>query len=74
MTVSRAAGKDLKQVIADLTPILRGWGTYFRTGNAGREFNRMDSYVYGRLTRWLCRRGGQRARRSTDWVSQIGTV
>ncbi len=70
MTTPRAAGKDLKQMIEDLTPIVRGWGNYFRTGNADREFNRMDSFVYLRLTRWLYRRGGQRARRSTDWTSQ----
>ena len=70
LTTPRAAGKDLKQMIEDLTPIVRGWGNYFRTGNADREFNRMDSFVYLRLTRWLYRRGGQRARRSTDWTSQ----
>ena len=70
MTTPRAAGKDLKQMIEDLTPIVRGWGNYFRTGNADREFNRMDSFVYLRLTRWLYRRGGQRAQRSTHWTSQ----
>jgi len=70
LTRPRAAGKDLKQMIEDLTPVVRGWGNYFRTGNADREFNRMDSFVYLRLTRWLYRRGGQRAQRSTDWTSQ----
>jgi group II intron reverse transcriptase/maturase len=70
MTDARAAGKDLKQMIEELTPILRGWGNYFRTGNANREFNRMDTFVYRRLTRWLYRRGGQRARRSVQWTSQ----
>jgi RNA-directed DNA polymerase len=69
-TDARAAGHDLKQLIEDLTPLLRGWGNYFRTGNAEREFNHMDSFVYRRLTRWLYRRGGQRARRSVRWTSQ----
>jgi group II intron reverse transcriptase/maturase len=69
LTDARAAGKDLKQVIEDLTPILRGWGNYFRTGNADREFNQLDGFVYQRLTRWLYRRGGQRAQRRTVWSS-----
>jgi group II intron reverse transcriptase/maturase len=67
----RAGGKDLKQVIGELNPVLRGWGNYFRTGNADREFNKMDGFVYRRLTRWLCRRGGQRPGRSVKWTSQM---
>jgi RNA-directed DNA polymerase len=42
-------GRDLRTVIADLNPILRGWGAYFRTGNAARSFNQIDTYVYERL-------------------------
>jgi RNA-directed DNA polymerase len=71
ITSKRAAGKDLKQVIGELTRVLRGWGNYFRTGNADREFNKMDGFVYRRLTRWLYRRGGQRAGRSVKWTSQM---
>jgi RNA-directed DNA polymerase len=40
---------DSREVIADLNPILRGWGNYFRTGNAARCFNQLDSYVWRRL-------------------------
>jgi ribosomal protein L30/L7E len=40
---------DLRVVIKDLNPILRGWGAYFATGNAARSFNQIDSYVYERL-------------------------
>jgi hypothetical protein len=25
--------------------VLRGWGNYFRTGNAGREFHKMDNFA-----------------------------
>jgi hypothetical protein len=49
----------VKQIIAELNPVLRGWGNYFRTGNADREFNRMDSFVWQCLRRWRFRRGGQ---------------
>ena len=31
------AGQDIREVIADLNPILRGWGNYFRTGNAAQQ-------------------------------------
>ena len=40
--------------------MLRGWGNYFRTGNADREFNKMDNFVFRSLRRWQYRRGGQR--------------
>ena len=60
LTSKRQSGKDVKQIIAELTPVLRGWGNYFRTGNADREFNKMDSFVVKSLRRWQFRRGGQR--------------
>jgi RNA-directed DNA polymerase len=62
LTSARQSGKDVKQVIAELTPVIRGWGNYFRTGTADREFHKMDYYVLQRLRRWQYRRGGQRAR------------
>ncbi|MCC7042607.1 MAG: group II intron reverse transcriptase/maturase [Acidobacteria bacterium] len=40
---------DLRSVIADLNPVLRGWGQYFRTGNAATHFIDMDTYVERRL-------------------------
>jgi len=63
LTDARTAGtSDVKQVIATLNPILRGWGNYFRTGNPDRQFNAIDTYVRERLNRWQHRRGGQRSR------------
>src|SRR5215469_9917498 len=67
LTDSRQNGKDVKQIIAELNPVLRGWGNYFRTGNADREFNRLDTFVYRRLHRWQIRRGGQRATKRKAW-------
>ena len=49
LTDSRHSGKDVKQIIAKLNPVLRGWGNYFRSGNAERKFNQLDSYVWSRL-------------------------
>jgi RNA-directed DNA polymerase len=45
ITHKRASEEDLKQIIAKLNPVLRGWGNYFRTGTCRQEF-RMDNYVY----------------------------
>jgi group II intron reverse transcriptase/maturase len=41
--------QDLRDVIADLNPVLRGWGNYFCTGNAARQFISIDGYVERRL-------------------------
>jgi group II intron reverse transcriptase/maturase len=50
---------DLRDVIADLNPVLRGWGGYFRTGNAAKRFNQLDSYVYRRLRTLRVNRKGR---------------
>jgi group II intron reverse transcriptase/maturase len=68
LTDRRQSGKDVKQIIAELNPVLRGWGHYFRTGNADREFNKLDGYVYRRMRGWQLRRGGQRATRQKAWT------
>jgi hypothetical protein len=50
------AGTDIREVIADLNPLLRGWGNYFRTGNAAVKFRQVDSYVEWRLMRLLIKK------------------
>ena len=70
LTDSRHSGKDVKQIIATLNLVLRGWGNYFRTGNAERKFNQLDSYVYHRLVQWMGRRGGQRRQRMEKWTHE----
>ncbi|MGH7149397.1 MAG: group II intron reverse transcriptase/maturase, partial [Planctomycetota bacterium] len=57
---SRSGAKDVKAVIATLNPVLRGWGNYFKTGNATLKFTQLDRYVRDRVARWMWRRGGQR--------------
>jgi hypothetical protein len=54
-----AGMSDIRVVIGKLNPVLRGWGAYFRTGNASGKFNTIDSYVRERLLRLLKYRGGQ---------------
>ena len=54
--------RNVEELIEKLNPVLRGWGNYFRTGNADKEFIKVDDYVYGGVLRWQWRRGGQRTR------------
>jgi RNA-directed DNA polymerase len=46
-------------VIAAINPILRGWGNYFRTGNAARKFLQIDRYVVDRLCGLMSKRYGR---------------
>jgi group II intron reverse transcriptase/maturase len=69
ITSKRHSGNDVKRIIAELTPVLRGWGNYFRTGNANREFNKMDHFVWQSLRRWHYRCGGQRATKRPSFTS-----
>jgi RNA-directed DNA polymerase len=52
-------GADIREVIADLNPLLRGWGNYFRTGNAARKFRQADRYVEWRLKCLLVKKRGR---------------
>src|SRR5262249_32975003 len=54
--------KDGRAVIARLNPVLRGWGNYFRSGNANDCFNSLDTYLQERLRRFMCRRYGRKLR------------
>jgi group II intron reverse transcriptase/maturase len=69
---SRNGVKDVRVIIGDLNPVLRGWGNYFCTGNAARKFNQLDSYVYQRLRCFMVRRHARnlRAGRAEAWTRQ----
>ena len=62
---------DLRAVAAQLNPVLRGWGVYFRTGNAAAKFNQLDSYVWQRLRALRVKRAGSklRAGQAERWTS-----
>jgi RNA-directed DNA polymerase len=53
------AGADIRDVIADINPILRGWGNYFRTGNAAIKFQQIDRYVVRRLRGLMVKKRGR---------------
>jgi RNA-directed DNA polymerase len=49
-------------MIADLNPLLRGWGSCFRTGNAAVKFRQAGDYVVLRLRRLMIKRRGRNLR------------
>ena len=53
---------DLRAIIAEINPVLRGWGQYFRTGNAAVKFVQIDQYVVDRLRRLRGQRAGRQLR------------
>lgn len=64
------AGTDIRVVIDELNPILRGWGNYFRTGNAAKKFVQIDDYVVGRLRGLMVKKRGRNLRPGQwlDWT------
>ena len=77
-TPHSAIHRDLRETIARLNPVLRGWGAYFRTGNAAIKFGQVDDYVARRLKRLLLKRHsrhmrpGQAARWTLDFFHALG--
>ena len=65
-------GFDIRDVITELNPILRGWGTYFRTGNAAKKFRQIDRYVVRRLFRLMVKKRGRnlRAGQVDQWTEE----
>ena len=63
---------DLRIVIDELNPIVRGWGQYFRTGNASKQFVQIDRYVVDRLRTLRIKRKGRNLRPGevTRWTRE----
>ncbi|HLI56884.1 MAG TPA: group II intron reverse transcriptase/maturase [Actinomycetota bacterium] len=70
LTGRNRVGMELEDVIDDLNLFLRGWGGYFRTGNAATKFVQMDRYVTWRLKRLLIKKRGRnlRAGQADRWT------
>lgn len=71
-------GWPIEVVIDQINPILRGWGNYFRTGNANTKFNQVDDYVVRRLRRLLIKKRGRNLHAGVadqwteDWFNDHG--
>lgn len=75
---SRVGVKDIRTLFEYLNPILRGWGNYFRTGNAAIKFGQMDDYVARRLRTLMIKKRGRNLRPgqvrewTPEWFHQMG--
>jgi RNA-directed DNA polymerase len=75
---NRVGVRDIRTVIEELNPMLRGWGNYFRTGNAADKFLQVDRYVAWRLRRLMVKkrgrnlRAGQTQQWTRDWFESLG--
>jgi RNA-directed DNA polymerase len=75
---NRTGVGDIRVVIDELSPILRGWGNYFRTGNAADKFIEIDRYATWRLHRLMVKRkgrnlkAGQADRWTRTWFHGLG--
>jgi RNA-directed DNA polymerase len=78
LTDRRWVGSELRDVIGVLNLFLRGWGNYFRTGNATKKFCQLDRHVAWRLKRLLIKkrgrnlRAGQAGRWTPAWFHDQG--
>lgn len=58
----RGLNRTLKEVIAELNPVLRGWGNYFAVGNSSQKLSQIDDYVRERLYLFLSKKYGKSGR------------
>jgi group II intron reverse transcriptase/maturase len=78
LTPRAVCHRNVRDIIAQLNLVLRGWGAYFRTGNAAIKFGLVDDYVNWRLKRLLLKRhgrhlrAGQAARWTPDFFHALG--
>lgn len=78
LTGRSRVGIELEDLIKALNLFLRGWGNYFRTGNAAQRFRQLDRHVAWRLKRLLIKkrgrnlRAGQAGRWTEAWLHDQG--
>jgi RNA-directed DNA polymerase len=64
-------------VVAELNPVLRGWGNCFKWGNSSKKFAQIDSYVHERLALFDSKKRQKSGRgwgtvRTYAWVTGLG--
>ncbi|MGB8383954.1 MAG: group II intron reverse transcriptase/maturase [Dermatophilaceae bacterium] len=71
LTGRSRVGIELRVLIEQLNLFLRGWGNYFRTGNAAHKFTQLDRHVAWRLKRLLIKKRGRnlRAGQADRWTA-----
>jgi RNA-directed DNA polymerase len=76
-TTRSFVSRDLRHVVEDLNPVLRGWANYFRSGVSSRQFGLVDAYVHLRLSKLASAKYGLRdwnrgSRFGYAWITSLG--
>lgn len=74
---ARHRGKNLKQVLAELAPVIRGWGDYHRRYNNKTRFEALDQWIRMRLRCFLEKKKAvkhQNRRIPSQWLEAQGHV
>lgn len=74
---ARQRGKNLKQVLAEMVPVVRGWGQYHRRYDTRSLFDDLDKWMRMRLRAFLEKKKAvryQNRRIPTRWLEQQGFV
>ena len=61
----------IQAIVTAVNRVVRGWGAYFRVGNASRQFGQVDRYVDERLRLWL---GKKTQRGRLGWSAASDTI
>ena len=70
-------GTAITELVARLTPVLRGWAVYFRQGNSAHVFEQINRYVHERLALFASKQHrqvgrGWKTRYPTSWLHKLG--
>ena len=67
------ASQDIREVIADLNPVVRGWGNYFRPATPPRSSTRSTTTWVGRLRGLMVKRYGRnlKAGQASTWTREF---
>jgi group II intron reverse transcriptase/maturase len=60
--------KNVREFVPELNRVLRGWGNYFKQGNANKAFLKVDRFVHYRLALFENRR---RNRKQPHWFREF---
>lgn len=54
-TLAGLKGKNARQLIQTLNPIIRGWANYFRNAVSSETFSKLEHFVFWKVRRWISR-------------------
>ncbi len=74
---ARQRGKNLKLILKDLVPVVRGWGNYHARYDVRTRFAQLDKWIRMRLRAYLEKKKAvrhQNRRIPTQWLNEQGYV